>query len=69
MRNGLSNCRLADTSWTMKPENYLLSIGIVNPVAHRSQNAFTSAGLASTFGVLGRGVVESVEGNEIFEEV
>ena len=53
----------------MKPENFLFSVGVVNPVTHSVQNAFARAGVALTFGVLGRGVVESVKGDEFFEEV
>ena len=67
--NGLSYCRLAHAGWAMEPENFLVSVGIVDPVAHRSQNAFASAGVALTLGVLCRGVMKCVKGNEFFEEV
>ena len=68
MGNGLGNRRFANPGWAMKPEDLFFSVGIVNPVARRSQYAFTRPWMASTFVVLGRGVMESVEGNKLFEE-
>ena len=68
MGDGLGYCRLANAGRAMKPEDFLCSVGIVDPVAGCSQNAFTSAGVASTFGVLGRGIMECIEGNKLFED-